>query len=181
MLELTGIFWSSLGQWKKSDEKIGSALVTSRRIGDLRRWQECLGQLATQSLHCGRFEQASEQVLQVLPMAQRQGNEQAQAWALCIQSTAKLRLGDVDQALKFAEMAALLPDDKIGTTEAIWIYGELAIARLRKGRVQLAREAAAKASRLIHSTRPVANCNLDGYSAVCETLLALLADALLVK
>jgi class 3 adenylate cyclase/tetratricopeptide (TPR) repeat protein len=181
MLELTGMFWSSLGQWGKADEKLGQAVTVSRTIGDWRRWQESLIQLSIVNLQRGKFALAEEEGSEVYSMAQGEGNEQAQSWALSVQSTARLRLGDIDQALKLSEMAALLPEEKIGTTEAIWIYGGLAVARWRKGNVQMAREAVQKATRLIYHSRSMSNFDQEAYSGVCETLLGFLMDSLRAK
>jgi class 3 adenylate cyclase/tetratricopeptide (TPR) repeat protein len=172
VFELTGLYHFSVGRWSEGRARLQQAVEIAHRVGDWRRWEESSTQLSVLEYYQGHFAHAAKQFEEVWTAARRRGNDQGQAWGLCGQAVSVLRLGRTDEAAALLEEATALREERIGRTEAIWVYGSLAVARWRHCEQALALQAAADAMRLIIHSQPLANYALEGYAGAAEVYLA---------
>lgn len=170
--EMRGIYWLSVGRWDESRENLSTAIEITRRIGDWRRWEESLGELARLEYLQGHFAIGAERFGELWHLARQHGHEQAQVWGRHGQASNLLRLGRLHEAAGMLEESPALSDDYKWVADRILGLGLLALARLRLDQRELAWEAAHRTLLLIARTRPVANFNLEGYACTAEVCLA---------
>jgi tetratricopeptide (TPR) repeat protein len=176
--EMRGIYWLSVGRFDASRQELMKAVEITRRIGDWRRWEESLGELARLEYLQGHFALGAERFGELWDVARQQGHEQAQVWGRHGQASNILRQGKVAEAVASLEESPALLDEYKWVADRILGFGLLALARFRLGQYERAREAAEDALRQIAHTRPVANFNLEGYAGTAEVYLRLWERAL---
>jgi class 3 adenylate cyclase/tetratricopeptide (TPR) repeat protein len=171
--EMLGVYWLGIGNWKACREKLLAAAEISRRIGDWRRWEESVGELARLDYLQGHFDRALDQFGELWCVARKNGHDQAQVWGRHGRSMALLRMGRFEEAASLLEESPAIDADFVAAADKILGLGLLAVARLRLGMRPAARKAAQEALRQIEPTRPMASFNLEGYSGAVEVFLAL--------
>lgn len=176
--EMRGIYWLSVGRFDASRQELMKAVEITRRIGDWRRWEESLGELARLEYLKGNFALGAERFGDLWEVARQQGHEQAQVWGRHGQASNILRQGRVAEAVASLEESPALRDDYQWVADRILGFGLLALARFRLGRHERAHDAAEDSLREIARTRPVANFNLEGYAGTAEVYLGLWERAL---
>jgi tetratricopeptide (TPR) repeat protein len=150
------------------------AVDICEQLGARRLWGACWTLLAQLAYYEGDFPRADEMFAQLYTEAQNYGDVLQQAWALGGQGQNRLRLGLFDDACAFLERANRKLADNQELPSQISNYGLLAVAHLRQGNTQRAREAAETAARLLQSVPvPAAYYLLEGYSGFAEVYLTL--------
>ncbi len=167
-LELLGMYWMGLGRWDKASPLGEEALRIFDESGHYRRWQEQLVFVSLTLMPQGEVERARQLRLQLQELATRSASVHGQTWSLVLLAEIALLEDNVDGAIAYLEEAAAI-SDVIGHTDRIWVHGVLAVAQLRAGQPDLARQAAAAAQALIDESMPDAFYALEGYSGVAET------------
>jgi class 3 adenylate cyclase/tetratricopeptide (TPR) repeat protein len=171
--ETMGIYWLSVGRWTASRERLSEAVAITRRIGDRRRWEESLGELARLACLQGDYAAGEEQFSEQWHYARAHGHEQAQVWGCHGRATNLLRQGRIDESARLLQTSAALTPGYAWNADTILGFGLLAVAWLRLGEFDRARQTAEESLRLIEQTRPVANFNLEGYAGAAEVFLSL--------
>jgi class 3 adenylate cyclase/tetratricopeptide (TPR) repeat protein len=171
--EMMGVYWLSVGRWADSRLRLSEAVATTRRLGDWRRLEESLGELARLEYLQGNFALGGELFAEVGRLAHQQGHEQAQVWSLHGGSTCLLRQGETERVVGLLEKSPALQTQYKNVADSILGLGLLAVARLRLGQCDMARQDAEDVLHRIERTRPVANYNLEGYAGTAEVLLTL--------
>ena len=168
-----GMYWLTVGRWQQSREKLTEAVDTTRRLGDWRRWEESLTELARLEFLQGDFQLGARLFQEVESVARQRGHDQVVGWSLHGQSTCLLRLGQTERAAGMLKTSPALEPGYTNIADMILGRGLLALARLLLGHCDLARQDAEEALRLMEQTRPMANFNMEGYAATAEVFLTL--------
>jgi class 3 adenylate cyclase/tetratricopeptide (TPR) repeat protein len=166
-LELLGMYWMGLGRWDKASPLGEEALRIFDQSGHYRRWQEQLVFVSLTLMPQGEVERARQLRMQLRELATRSASVHGQTWSLVLLAEIALLEDDLDEAIAYLEEATAI-SSVIGHTDRIWVYGVLAVARLRAQQPDLARQAATAAQALIDESMPDAFYALEGYSGVAE-------------
>src|SRR5207249_8970633 len=121
------------GRWDRGRERLEQAVALARRIGDWRRWEESLGELARLDYLQGAFEASASRFGQMLEVAQARDHEQARMWGRHGRSKSLLRLGRLDEAEALLEGSPAVRGEPVGAADAILGLGLLASLRRQQG------------------------------------------------
>jgi class 3 adenylate cyclase/tetratricopeptide (TPR) repeat protein len=175
-LEYGGISALDVGQWDLAGRRLAQAVEIAERINDERRWAEAVGELARVAYHQGDFAGALALFVRQYELACRRGHRQARSWGLYGRALVLLRLGRPEEAAELLEESPVVRGEEAVAADAIYGGGILAVARLRCGERDAARDAAEAALGRIASTRPMVGYIMEGYAGAAEVLLALWAE-----
>ncbi|MBL8057878.1 MAG: AAA family ATPase [Anaerolineales bacterium] len=173
---VTGVYYAGLGQWPTAHGLFDDVIDISRRLGDRRRLDDGLTNLAMVNYFQGEFARADELAQELYASAAQRGDADNRAWALMERIFCAQALGQLETAAAGAdELQALFAGEAKIVDEPlrISVYGALASTHLRLGRLELAQAAAASAAELIAKSSPTSYPALLGYAAVAEVYLAL--------
>ncbi len=171
--QMVGMYWLTVGRWDESREKLALAVESSRRLGDWRRWEESLAELARLEYLQGDFLLGAKLFEEVGCVARQQGHEQALGWSLHGHSTCLLRAGRLNEAAGMLEKSPALQPGYANVADTILGLGLSALARLRLEQFDVAGQEAEGTLCRIERTRPMANFNMEGYAAAAEVFLTL--------
>ncbi len=170
---LAGMYYLGIGRWDEGREYLADAVALARDLGDWRRWEEALGELARLDFYAGRFEYGERRFREMGDEARRRAHGQAVAWGLHGRSMILIRMGRIPEALLALEESRTLPAEVVGIGDAILRAGLLAEVHRARGDRAAAREAADEALRLIGKRPPIVSYTLEGYAGAAETYLDL--------
>jgi tetratricopeptide (TPR) repeat protein len=153
-----------------------SRLITER-VGDLRLWEETRTLQSMKNLFAGEFERGLERYREVERLSRRSGNRQVECWSRMGQGVLLSRLGRDAEAISYYADARPLVDEDAMKSEAICLFGLLALSRLRTDDLPAAYEAADRALWHIRSMRPIAYWLQPALAAVAEVFLTLREQA----
>jgi len=168
----TGAYDLGIGQWAKVEETVGEALEIFHGLGDWRRWEVILSMEGPRALFQGKFEHSADVYADLYRSARRRGDVQNQCWGLTGQAINQLRLGQIDEAIRFlkaVDFDALLAEHHF---EKVWASAVLALAYLRRGEPERARQMAGAAVQPFTQSDP-RYASLMPSSCVAEALLEL--------
>lgn len=172
-----GLYTIGIGRWEVARLAIDHAVEQWGRLGDRRYWEACsVLQLMLLGHHDGDFARSFRISEAVYASGRRSGNVRALSWGLLGKAENALRMGRAEEALGYLNEDEGLIAQHIGRAEEIRIFGLLALARLRLGNREAARQMAENAADLITHSSPTTHYSLEGYAAVAETFLTLWAD-----
>ncbi len=175
----TGLYSLGVGQWTEAEDRLGRAGEIADQLGDLRQWGESSTLLQQAAYFQGRYARGAQLASDITLAGHHSGNPLHEAWGLLGQGQNELRLGHLDKALTVLERAAALLAENSDRTSEITVTGLLAVAHVRLGRMDLARQAADAAARLIAqvASSPTSQDVVEGYAGVAEVYLTLWEDA----
>jgi class 3 adenylate cyclase/tetratricopeptide (TPR) repeat protein len=184
VLEVTGIYWYSVGRWDAARDALGMAAELAESLGDVRRWDETLVPFAMLPFHHGDFRASASIPVKLLASAKRRGILQVQCWALSwrLASLLPQGLGSPDIAAQVSEsilaLEALLTKniesaDKLVRADQVLGYGVLAQARWRRGEIHLALQAADRGAMVSANCVPISHYTLEGYVGMLEVYTGL--------
>ena len=173
VLQLTGMYDLGIGQWERSRANLEEAVAIDRRLGDWRRWEEASGELARLDYYLGDFAASAGRFREFGEEAARRGHDQATAWGLHGRSKSLIRLGRYDEALALLEQSLALPDEALGSGDAILRAGLLAMIHVERRDWKSARETADETSRVIRHSPPMVSYSFEGYAGITDAYLAL--------
>ncbi|MGH2520920.1 MAG: ATP-binding protein, partial [Anaerolineales bacterium] len=172
MLARTSLFSIGMGRWEQARVDLTQAREVARRLGDRRLWGESTANLAFTEYFTGNFALSANYCEEVVAEGRRTEDPQHQSWAY-YQAQHELILGHTEEAIHLLETALAQLAKQPEVNGEITSYGVLARARLRRGQLDLARQAADKGAELIAKASATAFSNIEGYAGVAETYLAL--------
>lgn len=173
VLMITGLYNNGIGRWAPARENLERAVELHEQLGDWRGWGDSLTGLALVAYFQGQFTRSVQLFARTSTSPHISGNQEHQAWGLNGIAMNGLRLGQIDEAVTLLETAqGLIPRYADRVTETL-NYGVLAVARLRQGEVEPARQAAEAAMRRTARRFAFSFAAFDGYAAVAEVFLAL--------
>lgn len=173
VLELSGVYYCGVGRFREMEGNVNRAAEIFQRLGDLRRWEECLIVLASGSTLCADFERSTESCRRMYESAQKRGDVQVQRWGLSGMAENRLHLGRLEEAVALCEEALALPVEIADYTTDLGCYGVLAAARLRLGQGEAALAAADLAGKMLKQMSPTSYTSLAGYAGVAEVYISL--------
>ncbi len=176
-LFVSGYYYTGLGWWDRSGKEITQALEIYQRLGDLRRQGEATSVRSYTAYFKGEFEEGSNSYVGLYEAARKRDDAQQQAWGLDGQAMHLLRMGRTDQALALLKVAEPLFATINDRVEELQHHGLHALAHLRRGELEPARDHADQAEKMISQSRPSAPYAIDGYSTVVEVYLSLWESA----
>lgn len=173
-LNLNALYRVGMGHWRRARGALECAVALSERLGDWSSWGTCWTLLAQIACYQGDFRRSFSMFAHLQTVARRREDVLQQAWAMGGQGQNALRMGKLDDACTFLEEATAWLASNAEIPSQVSNYGLLAVARLRQGAWQEAREAAEMAAYLIaHTPIPTAYYLFEGYAGVAEVFLAL--------
>jgi len=174
VLLVTSIHNSNVGKWDEVQAAVEQARAINERLGERRWWAEDLLLLGFMAYYRGEFARGVKLFAEVYSLARQIGNSQQQPWGLFGQAQGLTRLGQLDEAVPLLEEALADFSEDADRRVLINTYALLALARLRRGELELARAAAQAAAERIAKVRTSdATYSLDGYADVAEVFLSL--------
>jgi tetratricopeptide (TPR) repeat protein len=173
VLQRVSLYTVGVAQWERTKTALQQANEIAERIGDWRLLGDGWVSLGNAFYYKGDFESMTQVGAELCALAERHDNPQQRAWGLNLQGMYHMQAGSIEQAIQYLQEAwELLPQSNDRATE-ILNRGVIAIAYLRQGEHQLARQAAETARSLIGRSRPLLPFTFDGYVAVAQVYLAL--------
>jgi tetratricopeptide (TPR) repeat protein/tRNA A-37 threonylcarbamoyl transferase component Bud32 len=176
-LFVSGYYYTGIGWWDRSGKEITQALEIYKRLGDLRRQGEATSVRSYTAYFKGEFESGSNSYVGLYEAARKRDDAQQQAWGLDGQAMHLLRMGRTDEALALLKVAEPLFESINDRVEELQHHGLRALAHLRRGELDQARDHADRAEKMISQSRPSAPYAIDGYSTVVEVYLSLWESA----
>ena len=173
VLELTGINDLGDGRWDRGRQRLEQAVALSRRIGDWRRWEESLGELARLIYFQGAFEASASPVRADAGSGAGARPRAGPDVGAAGRSKSLLRLGRLAEAAALLEESPAVRGEPVGAADAILGLGLLATLRRLQGDWPAARRAAEATLDWIGRTQPIVNYSLEGYTGAAETFLGL--------
>jgi serine/threonine protein kinase/tetratricopeptide (TPR) repeat protein len=173
---LAGSYACGVGRWQDALAWGARAQAIGEEVGFPRRIEEGLGvQGAAHNLR-GDFGKGRD-ISHALWQSALRGDPQTQVWGAAGEAQNCLVLGELERGLVAAGRAEACLAHNLGRPEKIICYGVLALAALRNGDKNRARESAGKALSAVTEGAPIAFYCITAYSCMAETLLELWKDA----
>jgi tetratricopeptide (TPR) repeat protein len=158
--------------WPVAFEAGQAALAIAEEVGFRRRMEEALGVLGTAHFLHGDFASARDISQRTWDSAMR-GDPQTQVWGASGVAQACICLGEIDRAVAATDAGVRCLAQNLGRPEKIIAYGVAALARLRAGDHERARELAVLGAEAISQGTPIAFYCIGAYSFVAEVFLDL--------
>jgi tetratricopeptide (TPR) repeat protein len=169
----TAVYYLGVGQWLRVQERVEEAIELFERQGDRHNWGISTVILAFNTYHQGKFGQALQLWDQLENVSRRSGDALQEAWGLEGKAENLLRIGQLDQVIDLADRAVILLAEKSDRITEIPALGVLALAHLRQGHPQQARQTANTAVQLIAQSSPSTPATYEGYAGITEVFLEL--------
>jgi len=174
ILLFVSLYEGGTGNWDVCLERVTRAEQICRKIGDVRRAEECLVMAGYFYLHTGDLAAALRSYEAAAGSARRRGDRQTTGWGLLGIARVSMVQGRFAQALTALREAEPSVTDRLGGVES---FGLLALAYLHLGQFNKSWQAACDGLRLLRETQPVSFTTLTGTAGVVESLLALWVQA----
>ncbi|MFZ0544722.1 MAG: AAA family ATPase [Candidatus Promineifilaceae bacterium] len=161
-----GIYYAGVGRWDVAERIHLDAIEIYEQLGHLRMRIECLTILGIFRSYQGKFSLLDTMGKEVYNLANRQGNQQWMVWGLNLVAIDWLYTAeDSSQAFGYLESSAeLMGDQEFGLTRELYL-GWLALALLRLGELEKARQAVEQIRNLLGVSPPFSAVKLEAYTA----------------
>ena len=171
------IYWSGEGAYEKVSVLSREAMAIFERLGDSTRWRESQVLLRRSAVSQGELALASKLGADFHDSAVHSQHKLHRFWGVGQLAWSELHAGRVDVAIELAQAALdeLAQMHMADYLSEISIYAALTRARLHRGELSLAWQAAEAAARILPSSGRASLTSLDGYTAVAEVYFALWA------
>lgn len=168
---LSGVFYTGIGKWGSAIENLNEGLAIHREIGELRRWESCLGTSAVAHLYHGDYAKCLENSRLQHPSAVKRGDIQSQLWSLYQILQALMALGEPYEDILLEAEQTIVRSPAL--SEKIYGYGLLAWAHACMGNEAQAESHAQTANRISAGISPMGFYTIGGYSGAADTWLML--------
>jgi class 3 adenylate cyclase/tetratricopeptide (TPR) repeat protein len=176
---VTSAYKITVGQWDEVREKVEEAKSLCEQVGDYRQWGDCTAMLGESALISGDLEYAGNIQRELLEDARRRRSPLHQCWGLLGIARDMLRLGEETDAVSALEEALEILQETPNLASSAETNSQLALAYLRLGQDDKAREYAQKVFDIMGSTSPTVYSMNIGFTAVAEVAFELWEKALL--
>lgn len=176
-LFVSGYYYTCLGQWERARAELDGSQRIHAAQKNLRRIGECRSVEAYVHYFRGEFEQGASRYAELFHAARARDDLQQQVWGLNGQAMNLLRQGKFDQALAALRAAEPLLARSSDRVEQMQNHALRALAHVRLGNLQAAREQAEHTAVLIGGVQPGAPYALDAYASIVEVYTALLESS----
>jgi len=173
VLEIQGLYDLGVGRWDEARRALDEAVTLCDRLGDRRHWAESTALLAAGLYYQGRLAE-SARIGKLLEEAGRHGDGHMQGNGLLARIRAEwLPQRKMADAIHAAETILGLYPDEMDPAAKVWAQAIVAVARLRLGDLEPARQAAQQTMNLIARFKPTAFWTIEGYALLAEVYLRL--------
>jgi len=177
---LAGCAMDELGtaSWKDATADYQEALEIDARIGDMRHYDEVKNLLSIVLFHQGDFQYGLETAAGVLQRATQRKDIMPQIWSHILRAEMLLRKsepGTLTDVVGAYEMSVKMLEQNIDLANDIRVSGALALAYLRTGNTERARELAVATVKKA-AGNPTAPYAIEGYAGAADALLHLWAQ-----
>lgn len=170
------VYYSGIGQWEKARAFGRPGTDAATKLGNHFDKEAIWVNELNAAFWQGRFEHSLEITHQLRDSTHRRGDIGFEAAAMYWEALLLLKLPghDTEAAVALLEESAAAPPEAMNRFDYIIIYATLAQAHLRQDQLDLARQEADRAMKLIaESDRPTFGGVLHGYIGVADVYLAL--------
>ena len=169
----TSLYYLVCGKWAEARAAQEQAISLSKRLQDRRQLGEGLILLGMTHYAQGQFEQSQALFQELHALGLQTGNIQHQGWALNGLGLLLWQRGQATEAVQLLEQAQPIFKLSADRVAEIFCYEVLALAHLRSGDEQLARQTNEAASRLIAESPPTPLSAFADYIGVALVYLTL--------
>ncbi len=176
---VAGFYYIGAGHWSEASRLLDEALMRAERLGDHRRREDILGNIAALNFLQGRFAVAAELAEQLIEFAYRRSADYSLGIGLDIKANTSLHMGNFDRALEsLRQLESLFLDEAKVTDEALRLdmHGLFALTHLRRAEITESLEAAGQAMELSAKSTPSNYSSFTGYAAPACVYLQLWED-----
>ena len=177
VMELREIYALGVGRWEMANHAAERAIAIAEQLGDVRRYEEALGFWGWALEFQGEFARSAELFAKLQASAERRKVNQVRSWGLIGQAKDTLRNGQFAEAVSALKEAIPFLSGLRARNYETLAYGMLALAYVRQGETQLAKETGAAGMSLIPRWQPRGPYSFYGYTGVAETYLTLWENA----
>lgn len=175
---VTSAYKVTIGRWDEVRRRVEEAKAICERLGDDRQWGDCAAMLGESALISGDLEYAGHIQQQLLEDARHRRSPLHQCWGLLGVARNHIRLGHESLAVPMLEEALQILEETPNLASSAETNSQLALAHLRLGRDDKAREYAEKVITLTENISPTVYSMNIGFAAVADVCFALWEKAL---
>ncbi len=170
---VTSVYKGGLGQWAEARPELEKALKIFDELGDLRQWGECLSIMAVNDILEGDYSKSTEAYDLLMRSARGRNNSLQQVWSLEWAALVAYRRGRNSASVNLIKEALDMLADNSDTSVEFDLYGLLASAYTRRGKLEAGLTAAETASVKIGQSSPNLYSNFIGFSGIAEVSMKL--------
>lgn len=174
VVRTAAVFDISCARWETARARVEEAIVDASEDGDRRLVEEGHSMLGMTEFYQGRYPEGLARWTKAHELAVHSRNVQIQRWGLFGRGDQLVRLGRAQEARVLYDEALGL--EGIAVSEVVWGRGMRALARLREGALEVAREEAIEVMAQLDPKRACAYWTLHGCAAIAEVLVAAYAS-----
>lgn len=175
VLQVTALYDLGVGHWEEARRAFEEAESISARLGDRRHVGEVKGLRATVLYYQGDYVGSTRLGKEMAALGRQGGDEQLHALGLIGEVRGSLLpRGEFEEAAVTAQAGVEMLESIDDRGSGMSARSLLALAHLRLGRYDLAREQADLVAEIITTVPPIAGFTLERYTAVPEVFLTLL-------
>jgi len=173
---VVGFYQVGAAKWEPAREQLGNVRRIAHRLGDRRRLQDALGNLAELEYLRGSFGNAAKVADELVAVARARNDRRFEAEGLAAAAYCAWEMGRSDEAFVMAGALKQIVADEPEVHDELRIkhYGLLALIHMGRGERSLATAACEEAMRLTAALRPTYFATFLGYVAPVEVYLNLL-------
>jgi len=176
---VTSAYELTVGKWTEVRERVEEAKAICEQLGDYRQWGDCAAMLGEAALISGDLDYAGNIQRELLEDARRRRSPLHQCWGLLGIARDHLRLGKDAEAVSALEEALQILEETPNLASSTETNGQLALAYLRLGDEDNAREYAEKVIEMMGNTSPTVYSMDIGFAAVADVAFELWERSLL--
>ncbi len=148
VLQVKALAQQRLGRWAEAYAPATQAVALFARLGDRRRWEECMDYLGYVAALKGEFAQGLELFSEIVASARQRNDVNSALMALTDLVTLRLALGQTQKALDAIQTGFGLPEGRLDPRFEMFLCARLAQAHLRQSELQQADQALERGMRL---------------------------------
>jgi len=175
---VTSAYKVTIGKWDEVRQRVEEAKALCEQLGDYRQWGDCTAMLGESALMSGDLQYASRVQQELLDNARHRRSPLHQGWGLLGVARNNIRLGREALAVPMLEEALQILEETPNLASSAETNSQLALAYLRLGQDDKAREHAEKVIKLTENISPTVYSMNIGFAAVADVCFALWEKAL---
>jgi tetratricopeptide (TPR) repeat protein len=173
VLEIRGLYDMGVGSWDECRRALEEAVAICDRLGDRRHWAESQALLAAVLFYQGELAESDRMGLRLEEEGQHADGHMQGNGLLAQIRAAWMPQGKLADTIHAAETVLGLYPDEMDPGSKVWAQALVALAHLRLGSLEPARQAAEQTMNLIARFNPTAFWTIEGYGLLAEVYLSL--------
>lgn len=170
---VTSVYRGGIGQWADARPELEKALKIFDELGDHRQWGECLSIMAVNYILEGNYSKGKEVYELLMESAKERNNSLHEAWALGWATHIAFRKGRTELSLSLVKKGLDILTENEDLSAEFDLYGMLALANARLGKLEAGLNAADMALVKIGQSSPNLYSAYIGFAGVAEVSMKL--------